>query len=62
MENENNYSLRLKAAREDFGPHANLAVSIGISTQTLQRAINGEPPKQRRIIDLIEKFLTKKGL
>jgi len=53
---------RLRIAREKFGPHHTLATDIGISPDTLQRVISGEEPKQARIVELITKYLKKKGL
>ena len=58
----NTLSERLTEAREQFGPHHTLASNIGISPDTLQRVISGTEPKQSRIIDLINKYLTKKGI
>ena len=49
---------RLKEARAKIG-HRSLADKIGISRDSLQRFISGEKPKQQRVMNLIETYLTK---
>jgi len=55
-------STRLKKARTQFGPHHTLATNIGISPDSLQRFINGEEPKQPRLVGLVNTYLEKINL
>jgi len=53
---------RLRKAREKHGPHTRLAEAIGISSDALQRFINGQKPKHRRVIFLINAYLARVGI